>query len=251
MCAAYGDDLVHIHQSGHNTLALAAARTLLEALARDGVTKGRIVDLGCGSGELLAEVTEAGFKGYGIDASPSFTKRAKKTAPKAKFETAFVHEAKIPDAVAVTAIGEVFNYVPAGREKPPKLKPVFRRVAKALPQGGHFLFDVIMATGTPSDLSGRLWRASDDGEQVPGEDWAVMVDAHEDKEKQLLTRDITSFRARGKGYRRTRERHIQYLYRKEELVPLLEEAGFRVTMLKSYGTHPLLPRRLAFHAVTL
>jgi SAM-dependent methyltransferase len=237
MCAAYRDDLAFVHHAGFNAVPRAAAGEVVAALK--GRRKALVVDLGCGSGELLAETTAAGLRGIGIDQSPAFIKLARKTAPRAAFRVGSVHRAKLPPCDAVTAVGEVLNYVEAGARRGPPLGPLFRRVAAALKPGGIFLFDLIMPTGKP--LSGRFWRA--------GEDWAVLTETVEDKRMRLLTRDITTFRQRGKGWRRADERHLQYLYARDDILRALRDAGFSVRVLKRYGTLDMLPRRLAFRAV--
>lgn len=236
---AYKDDLAFIHQTGFNAVAIAAAGEIIAALKKAGREGGLIVDLGCGSGDLLSEVTRAGFKGHGVDRSPAFIKLAKKTAPRAKFRLASIWKAGIPTCEAVTAIGEVLNYLPGGVKKGPALRPLFRRVAKALRPGGIFLFDVILPDGKPS-LTARGWRG--------GEDWAVLTDAQEDRKARLVTRHITTFRETKKGWRRSEERHVQYLYPRDEIVAALEEAGFAVRVLRRYETRDMLPRRLAFRA---
>ena len=215
MGAVYGSDLAFIHQTGFNTVAVAAAGEVIAALRKNGCKSAR-------------------------DQSPAFVKLAKKTAPRAKIRPGSIHDAAIPECEAVTAIGEVLNYVGGSRTKGRALTPLFKRIARALPRGGLFLFDVILPGGKPA-LGGRGWRG--------GEDWAVMTEASEDKKGRRIIRDITTFRETKRGWRRSRERHVQYLYTREEIMAALADAGFSVKVQRRYGPLDMLPRRLAFRAV--
>jgi hypothetical protein len=66
-----------------------------------------------------------------------------------------------------------------------------------------------------------------------GPDWAVLAENHE--ESELLTRQITSFRERGAGYRRSEAVHRQRLHRPGEILALLRAAGFRARTRRRYG----------------
>ena len=110
-------------------------------------------------------------------------------------------------------------------------------MARALPSGGRFLFDVIV-DGPGRSLTRRAWAA--------GEDWAVLVDTREDRARTLLTRDVTTFVRRGRGWRRQREVHHVRVLRTAELRRLLDDAGFSVAVRASYGAHALAVRRRAF-----
>lgn len=240
MAETYGEDLAFIHHEGFSSGGAAAAHEIVSALRKAGRAGGLVVDLGCGSGEFLREVTAAGFHGLGIDQSSAFLRLARRTAPAARFLLAPVRSAPIPPCDAVTAIGEVLNYAGESARKAPPLLPLFRRVARALPAGGLFLFDLIMPARTPS-LTARGWRA--------GKDWAVLTDAREDQKARRITRDIITFRATGKGWRRSEERHVQFLYPQADVIAALREAGFSVSVVDRYGETALLPRRRAFRGI--
>ena len=57
----------------------------------------------------------------------------------------------------------------------------------------------------------------------------------EDRQRQLLTRRITSFRQVGELYRRDQEVHRQRLLAGSELAAQLRSIGFRVRILRGYG----------------
>src|SRR5262245_24110795 len=57
----YREDLAHVHDAGFGALARHGAEALLAALARQGLTSGLVIDLGCGSGILSEIVANAGY----------------------------------------------------------------------------------------------------------------------------------------------------------------------------------------------
>jgi SAM-dependent methyltransferase len=196
------------------------------------------VDLGCGSGLWAHEAVEAGFYVIGVDISPEMIRLAKRIAPRARFRCAAVGEFEFPPCVAVTAIGEAFNYVHGRGSRSPDLESVFRRIAAALQPGGVLMFDMILCEGKPMNY--RSWQQ--------GKDWATLVEVSEDRGKQILTRRIISFRKRGIGYRRGEETHRLWVPSRAEVGRLLQRAGFVCESSRSYGSFHLPARRWAFLA---
>ena len=76
--AGYSEDLAYIHDAGYGDFARGAAPALLGALRAHGITTGRVVDLGCGSGIWAALLLDAGYEVLGIDISPAMIRLAKK-----------------------------------------------------------------------------------------------------------------------------------------------------------------------------
>jgi hypothetical protein len=64
----------------------------------------------------------------------------------------------------------------------------------------------------------------------------VLVANEEDRRRRLLTRRITTFRRVGDLYRRDMEVHRQRLLHRSELAAQLRGLGFRVRILRGYGT---------------
>lgn len=128
--------------------------------------------------------------------------------------------------MAVTAIGEIFNYLFDRRNTPPRLEKLFRRVHEALSPGGLFVFDVAV----PGRAGGGRRRG-----YTLGDDWACLVEAEEDTRTKTLTRRITSFRKVGPTYRRDQEVHRLRLYDRDELLAQLRDVGFRVRTVRAYG----------------
>src|SRR5687768_13722657 len=116
MAAFYGEDLSFIHHEAYGGHATNAAPELLRLLAREGVPRGLVVDLGCGSGIWARELINRGYAALGVDVSGDMIEIARKTAPAATFIQASLHQVDLPPCVAVTALGESLSYI--GAEDP-------------------------------------------------------------------------------------------------------------------------------------
>ncbi len=230
MTDSYRDDLAYIHDAGFGFTARGAAPVLLEALRRAGTEGGLVIDLGCGSGILAGEVAAAGHDVLGIDISAAMLELARQRVPGGEFRQGSFVTAELPPCVAVTAVGEIFNYLFDDGNTRPALGKLLRRIHRALRPGGLLLFDVACPGRVPGAGPLRNYRE--------GDDWAVLFTAEEDRKRALLTRTITSFRKVGELYRRDEEVHRLRLYRPSELTGQLRRIGFRVRRLRGYGTQP-------------
>ncbi|MEE4381594.1 MAG: methyltransferase domain-containing protein [Pseudomonadales bacterium] len=241
----YGDDLAYVHATGFAGHAIGAAPAILAELDRAGLQGARVIELGCGGGDLLAALRTAGHDPVGVEPSPALRRRARQRVPGVPVQDGTADSVDLSGAQAVVALGEVFNYLPAtGRARP--LRSLFRRVAGALPSGGLLLFDLLVQ-GAPS-LAGRGWRE--------GEDWFVATEFVEAGDRG--TRTIVTFvdpagrgpagRRRGSAWRRSEEVHRLRIPSRDSVVGELREAGFAVRVRRRWGDAPLLPRRLAFLA---
>ncbi len=175
----YRTDLAFIHDAGFGSVAVAAAEELLEHLSRAKVSQGTVIELGCGSGILSEKVIRAGFDVVGFDISAAMVRLARKRVPRGKFHVRSFVDARLPPAVAVVAIGEVFNYRFDAKHSERQLPALFRRVYDALAPGGIFLFDLAG--------SGRAGPAGLTRGFTETDDWTCMYEAAEDPSKRQLT----------------------------------------------------------------
>ena len=236
----YGDDLTYVHDAGHGDPARAAAAVLIELLQRSRATRGRVVDLGCGSGILARALLDAGYEVTGIDLSEAMITMARERAPGADLQVGSFLDAEMPDCVAVTAIGECFSYLFDERAGGPGLERLFERLHRALVPGGVLLFDVAAPGRVRGTSPQRTWRE--------GGDWAVLVEVDEDVTARRLTRAITTFRATGEAWRRDHEVHTLRSYARRELETRLRAVGFRVRPLAGYGVLRFVPGQIGFCA---
>jgi len=233
----YSEDLAYIHNEGFIDMARSAAATVLHLLHKQKVQNGLVVDLGCGGGVLAEILTQAGYHVLGIEISENMLKLARQRAPKTQFIRGSLFQAKLPECVAVTAIGQCVNYQFDRRSKS-GLAGLFRRIYCALSPGGVFLFDVVEPgrVSKPPSL------------HFEGKDWAILVDKEEDIRRHVLTRRMTMFRKSGRLFRRSEEVHRQRLYPLTEIRGELISAGFRVRRLPGYGNEHFPSGRAAFAA---
>jgi SAM-dependent methyltransferase len=255
----YGEDLAWVHDTAFGDFARRAAAGLLALLRRQGCgPPGVVVDLGCGSGIWAEELLRAGYDVYGADASAAMVELARRRAPQATIVLGSFLDVPLPACDAVTALGEVLNYAfdpRAGRGS--TLARAFRRAHAALRPGGVLVFDLAEPGVEPAPR--RTWQEHPD--------WALLLEAVEDRPRRRLERRITVFRrlgaraykraepcspregAEGNLWRRSHEVHRLRLYERAEVLAGLERAGFRAKVLSGYGRMPMLPGRAGFLAV--
>lgn len=227
----YGTDLAWIQSVGFGGLARGAAPEIIRRLRMARVE--RVVDAGCGAGELTATLCDAGFAVTAIDTSAELLAIARARASRAEFVEGSLHEIDLPECEAIVALGEPLTY------EPTDVGRFFKRAAECLPQGGLLIFDVI-ETGEPS-LNAKSW--------ISGEDWAVGVETTELGNQ--LTRSIETFRRVGELYRRGREVHRVRLFDTKEVLTALAALGFSVETATAYGAQTLAQRRRAFFCTRL
>ena len=225
MTAGYGTDLAYVHDVGFGGFARAGAPWILAQLRRRGIRRGRIVDLGCGSGIWAAALCRAGYHVLGVDVSAAMLALARRRAPRATFRRGSLLDARLPPCDAVTSLGECLSYAFDARAGTRALPALFRRVRHALRPGGLFVFDV----ATPGRGAGPpvRWHT--------GEGWVVIAQVTEDARRRVLTREITTFRRTGRAWRRSDEVHRLRLYRPSDVLRALAEAGFRARAVGGYG----------------
>ena len=221
----YKRDLAYVHDVGFGTFAERSARGVLNILRGAGISTGLVVDLGCGGGLWVRRLTDAGYRVLGVDLSPDMIALARKRAPKGSFLAGSFLDIDFPDCVAITALGECFNYTFDRRNSRSSLLGLFRRAFRALRPGGILVFDVAEPARARGS-SRSFWQ---------GPDWACLTEFVQDERRHLLTRQIITFRKVGRHYRRAEETHIQQLYRASQLAGDLRNIGFRVRTVRGYG----------------
>lgn len=237
---AYEADLAYIHDVGFRAYSENAAPGLLRLLARHGIDNGLVVDLGCGSGLWARRLSEAGYDVLGIDISATMIAMARERVPSGEFRVGSVLDAVIPPCVAVTSLGECFNYLFDTSNSRRAQRALFKRIYRALSPGGLFVFDMIDPKRLPRENPVRTF--------IEGDGWVVLVHADRNDAKQRLRRRITTFRKDGKAYRRGDEVHVLRLCDKAEVAADLREAGFRVQHLRGFGEKRFTGHQMGFLA---
>jgi SAM-dependent methyltransferase len=224
---AYQEDLAYIHDAGFGEFARASAPGLLALLRQNGVRTGRVVDLGCGSGIWARELSNAGYDAIGVDISPAMIELARRRVPEAQFHAESFLRFQLPKCQAVTALGEVFNYLFDQTNSLPALERLCRNIFHALAPRGILVFDV----AEPGRCRGMKQAFKE------GEGWTCLVEYQHDMPRHRLTRRIVTFRKVGRSYRRHEETHPQQLYQRAQIVRMLRSIGFRVRTVRRYGAY--------------
>lgn len=226
---AYDSDLAYIHDRGFSGFAEGSAAGVLKILGSAIGNGGSVVDLGCGSAIWAAEVAKAGYRVVGVDISAAMVEIARTRVPEGEFVVDSCFTMVMPACQAVTALGEVFNYLFDGQHSLRAMRGMCKRIYDALAPGGVLVFDVA-EPGRCQDRPPGFWM---------GDDWACLVAFEYDGRRDRLTRKITTFRQLGEHYRRQEETHVQQLYRGTDLAEMLRKIGFRVRLVRKYGEYAL------------
>jgi len=230
----YGTDVSYIHDRGFSHFVDGCCPGLLQLLQQHGITRGRIVDVGCGGGISTAALAAAGFETLGIDQSAAMIKLARQRLPAGQFTRGSLDDQPLPECQTVIAVGEVLNYTrtahPARR-----LAHFFSRVHRALSENGLLIFDIREPLKRSELPLSHQWQ---------GGDWTCLVRQELARRGRTLTRHVTTFRQLGKLYRRQDEIHVQSLYSRNALVTSLRTRGFQVQTRRSYGNYRLHDHRL-------
>ena len=225
---AYKTDAAYVHDAGYGDHARAAARWLLGELRRRHISGGRVIELGCGSGISGEILAAAGFDLLGYDLSPAMIDLARQRVPRGDFRAQSYLAVRLAPCIAVTAFGECFNYLFDRRNTERRLRGLFQRV-----------FDVAEPGRVPGGFRGH---------HREGKDWAVLVEAEEDRQKRTMSRRIAFFRKVGDLYRRTFEVHQLRLLPRSDMAKQLRAIGFRVRILRGYGQLRFAPGLVGFLA---
>jgi SAM-dependent methyltransferase len=184
----------------------AKARTgagLLEQAALLTGSKGRVLDIGAGRGELLREARSQGWSSIGIETSPSFADQAARHSGVEVRRESIEHcgfAAGSFDAVILSAVLE-HVYDPNG---------LIREIARVLRPGGALFIQV------PNE-QGLYFRLGNLYQKLRGRDWVVN-----------LSPTFAPFHIFGFSPRSLRR--------------LLAKHGLRPTAWRTYGGQALLPR---------
>lgn len=242
---AYLEDLAFVHDDSFGFIATGAAKTLAAKLTERGFSSGLVIELACGSGISSALLMSAGYDVLGYDISepmidlarqratavppptpPYGVPAASAHAPNAEFRVASLYDAEFAPCIAVTGVGEAFNYLFDPRAGFESMCGVFNRAFEAIAPGGVLMFDIAEPGRAMPRLEHHVWQ---------GDGWHVVSETIELPHEQTLERRIKTTRAASEGERVTDELHRLALYDHEEVYEALRAVGFAPLTLASYA----------------
>ena len=137
-----------LYQSSHSFVWQCGRDLLVLVNAKRGE---RILDVGCGTGQLTAEIMQFGAEGMGIDSSPEMIATARKNFPHVRFEVADVTALAYKDEFDVVVSNAALHWV---RDQPAAIASI----ARALKPGGRLVFEM-GGRGNLAHLLDPLYRA--------------------------------------------------------------------------------------------
>ncbi len=121
-----------LYQSSHSYV-WNYGRDLLGLL--DAKAGERILDVGCGSGQLTSEVAQCGAEVTGIDASPEMIATARKNFPRMRFEVADATALPFANEFDAVLSNAALHWI---RDQ----SAAIASIARALKPGGRFVFEM-------------------------------------------------------------------------------------------------------------
>jgi SAM-dependent methyltransferase len=197
---------------------------LLDLVAEHGVTGGRALDVGCGTGRSLSALVTAGFAAEGCDPSPAMLREARDVlGPDISLAVAGLPH--LPDRATVdlvTAMNDVINCV-----APDDLGAAVAALAARVRRGGLVLFDA-NTHRTYSGFFGSTFSRADEErffvwDSLPGElsESTYRADLH------AFVRDADQ----PDRWIRSVSHHVQYHHPHERIAAALEAAGLELLLL--------------------
>ena len=157
---------------------------------------------------------------------------AAEVAPEATFVDDDILGITLPDAVAVTAIGECLSYALATADAG-SLHRMLAKIAVALVDGGVLLFDVAVPGRSGPTGARTVTRV--------GDAWALTLDAVEDVDAMTETRSILLLTQGAEGvWAKTEETHVLRLIAPDDVEAALADAGLSFERLDAYEGVALL-----------
>lgn len=196
-------------------------KKLKEYLSEHGLPKGRICELGCGTGIMTEMFAEAGYEMIGLDKSVDMLALAKQKQVETGSDILYLNqkmeELELDSPVdAFISVCDSMNYLLHEDE----MLSLFHRVKKYLKPGGYFVFDLKTAFCYSNVIGNQTWVEQDDEVSYIWENYF-----YEDEKINEYMLTIFQKKPETELYERMEEAHYQRAYSLEQLKELLQETG--------------------------
>lgn len=193
-----------------------------------GITDGnRVLDMGCGTGNLTVRLARKGFDMIGLDASADMLSFAMEKMKKVEWICQNMAEADIGEEVdTVISTLDSINHL----ESPAEIKSCIKCAAKSLKSGGAFVFDVNTLYKHREILANNTFVYD-----VPGA-FCVWQNTYNEKSGSVWIDLDIFFEEEDGSYTRGGESFAEIAVSEEEIRRMLEKSGFEILNVYEYLT---------------
>jgi SAM-dependent methyltransferase len=190
---------------------------------------GKLLDIGCGTGELIFELQQLDIKADGCDPSDAMLEIAKSRNPSSAFWTDRLPEldhSPPQQYQVITCLYDTINYLSSLHF----LEMALQRIFYLLPPGGLFIFDVV---------SGKLCQKHFHKvreQEVINQDYAYIRKSYYKQDTDQQINDFSIYTPHGIF----KERHIQQIFPFREIRNLIVETN-RYDLIGIYQDFTFLP----------
>ncbi|WP_027307659.1 class I SAM-dependent methyltransferase [Caloramator sp. ALD01] len=177
------------------------------------------LELGCGTGNMTIYLKKLGLDLVALDSSEDMLTKAEEKLRRERLRATLLKQdirsynlnKKFP---FIFSFCDCFNYITNYKD----LESSFKNVYNHLEDDGYFLFDISTEYKLRNLIGEKTFTLN-------REDICYIWDNYINED--ILEMYITFFVKEGKYYRRFDERHIQKIYRVEEIIEVLNKIGFK------------------------
>lgn len=192
---------------------------LIDNRIREFLTGKKIMEIGCGTGEILQRLASYGYEVSGIDISEEMLRIAKSKYDSLDIKKEDMRIIKNENEFdGVVCVFDALNYLQSFEE----LKLVFENIKRAIKPNGIFLFDLLNRKMIDSMFPEDIF--ADDRENMS------IIWKHSYNEETDLDKISTSFfiREEKNVYKRYDEIFYKKIYSSKKILQLITEVGFEL-----------------------
>ena len=232
-CPAYRRFAEAYDWEGSLDFSRQAFRRVVALCRERGISPGRHLDLGCGTGTLGILMAEAGWEVVGLDASEAMLAQARRKAQDAGQVVRLIQQDMRQFQLAamvdlVTSFYDTVNHLLFAED----LEAAFRGVIGVLRSGRPFVFDV-----NSEETFRHIWGGATHFIETPRASTVYQLDY--DADTRLAKGLVTGFLRRDDRYERFEEEILERYWPPEEIEARLKRVGFSSVRREAFNPFAL------------